>query len=1053
MVFILLFFLSGFTGLVYEVVWVRLFTQVFGNTTYSVTAVLTAFMAGLAAGSWMFGRIADHRGRLLFTYALLETGVAVSAVIIPFIIPILDPVYSFLFNSIHFSGPLLTGARFILSFILMLVPTALMGGTLPVLVRYFVRHAGESGRKTGVLYGANTFGAAAGCFITGFYLIRGLGVKESVLAAAAVNIIIAACFFAADRYTRSASASAERPAAAKRTKDDNAPAGTRRAIFLALVAGSGFVSLSCEVLWTRLLVFKLKTTVYAFSAMLTVFLAGIAVGSVIYSALDRRFKLSGRAGTWGYLQWGISASCFMSIFVLGGFAEMPAAFTAVTTWTGTVINASLLPSLLVMAVPTLLMGMAFPAAAGIYTRQMKSLGASIGSLYAASTSGSILGSFLTGFLLVPVLGTQGTLTAVTVLGGIIATAALYMRQDAGAQPRAVSKWAMKALAEKLRPLAPWPVFIAAVALLPSGYLLRYYNIGEREHNSTAVIDHALEGVEGITTVHHFGDGNRVISTGSINVAGTAFTLRTTQKLQAHIPMLLHRNPKLVCQIGFGSGETSHIVTTYDIERLDLVEISAPVIDTSARCFSDINGGVVRHPRFNAIIMDGANYLRMTGKTYDVIMNDSIWPYYAGNSGLYTREYFHAAKNRLRPGGIMTSWVPVSMDLKSLIVLLKTFHAEFPYATVWYAASHENQHALIAGSLSPMSIDPAQFKKRFVAYARDDLREIGYSDTAAFLDICKLDGTAIDEMESPGVYHTENDPYLEFAVSRTTMHDLTNALTLITLYRGEAAALLGIGPSAGDALLRDLAKMYEATGHVLRGMILSSARNAACYSEFRRALALVPAYPGLSTAGIGIKPANPESAGNAGGNAGYGLLIDQAKQLISDGRFSTAIELLGKILKLYPRTGEACTLLGEAYLKIGYYGEAESALQNAIEFSPGNFEAYYHMGWIKLRRGYPGEAIPLFEKGIDRNPNAAELHYILGKAYTFINRLRPAAECFERAAELTPFDGELYLELGMIREQEGDYAGAIRYYGKTLKLVPEHGAARQRLEFVRSRSAH
>ncbi|MBP7605021.1 MAG: fused MFS/spermidine synthase [Spirochaetes bacterium] len=1030
-----LFFISGFTGLVYEVAWVRLFTGVFGNTTYSVTAVLAAFMAGLALGGWLFGGLIDTKKRALAVYAALEAGIALFAVLITLAVPLLDPVYRYLHGILNFSNTLLTSARFVLSFMLVIIPTVLMGGTLPVIARFFVRHLGQVGTGTGLLYGLNTLGAATGCLVTGFYLIKSFGVRETVFISAAINLAIALTVLVAARRGTDETFSET----STESKTPDSPSSISRdyaRIFLLLAAAAGFVSLSCEILWTRLLVFMLKTTVYAFSTMLTTFLLGIGLGSLAFTLLDRRLGIRNHLRLWGYLQWGIAASVFLSLLAFGAMAGMRAdTLSTGTGWTGNLLGSTLMPSVAVMALPTFLTGMAFPAAVAVFSRRISRFGESLGTLYAASTAGSIVGCVVTGFLLVTYAGTQGSIIIMVLISGCAATVALVMAERPPDGKRAPLAGFLT------RKLAPWSAVLAALFVLPGDYLFSYYNKGEAMHDPSSVIDYAHEGIEGITTVHHFAGGHRVISTGSINVAGTAYTLRTTQKLQAHIPMLLHPAPRLVCQIGFGSGETSRIVTSYDIDRLDVVEISSSVIETSDRFFRDINGGVVRNPRFRPVIMDGANYLRLTSERYDVIMNDSIWPYYAGNSGLYTGEYFRAGKARLRPGGIMTSWLPVDMDIASFTSLLKTFRAEFSYVSFWFATSHDNQHALIAGSDTPFRIEPAGFLARFERYARKDLAEIGYSSPAAFIDIFKFDQSSIDELEDRGRLHTENDPYLEFAVSRTTMHDLANALSLIRLYRVPAVSLLK--PATGHgSLSAGIERMSLATGHVLSAMVMNSQRNPAHAAEIRRALAIVPDYPGISTHSDGIFMA-PAPAPSAAGPKSFDDYLSLSRELRRGGDYPRMIAALREALAIRPRSGEALTLLGEAFLKSGRFDEAMTNLEMAVD-AGAPFEAHYHLGWIYLRKGNLEEAARQFAAGLRVNPDAAELHYALGMTRKFQYRLADARRSFIRAEELTPFDGEIHFELGLISEAEGDRFTADRRYRRALRLDPAHEGARQGL---------
>src|SRR5215468_8157532 len=277
-----LFFLSGISGLLYEVAWTRMLHLLFGDTVLAVSTVLASFMAGLALGSYVIGRRVDRRARVLPLYAGLEVGIGVSALALPLALVILTPVYVWLYRQLHDSFWLFSTARFLLAFSLLLVPTALMGATLPVLSRYMVRNTATLGWSVGTLYALNTAGAVLGCFAAGFVLLGRFGLTRTVWIGAALNLAIALIVWIGARWGPTEARDAEKPPS---QPDHEVPAPTVQEAMarrvLACFAVSGFAALSYEVIWTRALTFFIGNSIYAFCAMLTTFLCGLALGSLL----------------------------------------------------------------------------------------------------------------------------------------------------------------------------------------------------------------------------------------------------------------------------------------------------------------------------------------------------------------------------------------------------------------------------------------------------------------------------------------------------------------------------------------------------------------------------------------------------------------------------------------------------------------------------------------------------------------------------------------------------------------------------------------------------
>ena len=273
-----LFFVSGLTGLVYEVTWTRMLTTVFGSTTYAITSVLSAFMGGLAIGSFVIGRYIERKKNPILVCAFLEIGIGITALLTPVIFKILDNIYPFIYEYTFSHIWLLFLTKAVLSILVIFVPTFLMGGTLPVLCKLFVNHPKESGKQVGILYAVNTVGAAIGCFVTGFFLIEFLGITKTIQVIAGVNFILGIAFFILNIYYKQIKSDTDAINIKKPVNDSDLGNKIRPFYSILILIGfslSGFVALSYEVLWTRLLVFELKMTIYAFSIMLTTFLAGI----------------------------------------------------------------------------------------------------------------------------------------------------------------------------------------------------------------------------------------------------------------------------------------------------------------------------------------------------------------------------------------------------------------------------------------------------------------------------------------------------------------------------------------------------------------------------------------------------------------------------------------------------------------------------------------------------------------------------------------------------------------------------------------------------------
>jgi spermidine synthase len=837
---------SGAAGLVYEVMWVRELTHVFGNTTDAVTVVLSAFMGGLALGSAWFGQRAKKDRSPERVLVWLEVGVGVSALMTLVGFQLMDHWFRLLFAQATSSTSEMLLFKLLSSFLVLLPSTFLMGGTLPVLCQWLVRLPEDTVSFLGKLYGVNTLGAALGCFVAGFFLMEFVGVTQSIRLVALVNFVLAGFFYLFFVRVQPWQALASRPNIV--TQESLQPEKDHRSILPPLVwlglFAAGMVGLSYEVLWSRLLVFKLKMTAYAFSLMLTTFLLGLGLGSLIISLLRRRRWMSHPGWLFGLVQGLIGVFGLVSLKALGAIEGIEwfqhiGQLTGGGSWTQ-VLWAEWVLAGFVMLLPTMLMGMTLPLAAQFMVGTTKTVGATVGSMFAINTLGSIAGSVLTGVVMIRVFGTQTTMVAISVFSlfsGLLMMAVTAKDSSGDGAKRWLSGLLLLGAA-----LGVW-------ATIPGDLVHQYFNIYESQMSRETTLVYAHEGIEGVTTVHEYPDGYRGISTSSVNVAGTHYTHRTTQKLQAHLPMLVHPAAREVLQIGFGSGETSHLVTTYPIDRLDLVEISQEVIDTSTRFFRDINYGVVGHPKFFPIIMDGAHFVHLTDRRYDAILNDASWPGYVGCSALYTKDYFLRAKRLLKPKGIMTSWFPVGHG-RDFRVLLATFREVFPHVSVWMAMTHVNQHALVLGSLEPLALETGSFLERFERFAAKDLQEVDLGSPVAFLDTFQLDNRGLEQGLDPKTpVHTLDRPLLEFTQRHRDPVENIAAIRMMRAFDGSVADLLVNASSYslnGVPLLQHLSLSRQATQLVMEGyldLLAEQEYQPRFDSAFKEAMKRYPQHPG------------------------------------------------------------------------------------------------------------------------------------------------------------------------------------------------------------------
>jgi len=804
-----LFFASGLAGLAQEVVWTRLLLYVFGSGLYAVTAVLAAFMAGLALGAAVLGRWADRSPSPLRFYAALEGLIGLAGLAMPSALGQIHRIDGWVYAQVGDNFAALTFARFVLGFGLLLLPTTLMGATLPALSRFLVRRREHLGLHVSELYGVNTVGAVAGAFLAGFVLIAEWGVRQTAWAAAGLNLLVAVAAWGLSRRIEGLPAGGPGLAAGLAPGSGSPPTAeaVARARWVYGAAGlTGLVALAAQVLWFRSLVFvfvDLKNTTYAFSSMLTVYLAGLGLGSLIVGALIDRHPDPMRL--YGLLVTLTGAAIAFSVtvahagataFLLGDALE-PARQRL--NWPMAVTN-TLLQAFSVLGPPTLLMGMALPAAARAVV-SVERVGGEVGRLYAINTAGAIVGSVLAGFVLIPVLGLTGGLFALAIADVGIGLALLW-RSGAG---RAYAL-AFAAATVGLMSLA-WGGLPRERALqrLQPGETLVHYNEGPLATVSV------VQGRLGFRTLHIDGAG----------VAGTDPILQTDQKSLAHVPMLLAADPRRALTVGFGSGGASYSYLLHNrLERLDCVEIAGEVL-SAAPGLAAANHGVLerRDPRYRIIFDDARAWLRVAPEPYDIIATDCTDLRYKSNANLYDLEYFQFCRRALAPGGLVVVWMPLAGLSESMFRLaLRTFHRVFPEMAIFYMNNVPTHYLLLIGWREKLELDALRLKERLgEPDVAADLAELDLNDPVKLLSTFVTAGSPLaDYLAGDGV-NTENRPWLEFQSPKEGFDEQPLLNNLASLMAARVSPRSWIVPGTLEAAEAERLARYEAAfEHVLAG---------------------------------------------------------------------------------------------------------------------------------------------------------------------------------------------------------------------------------------------
>lgn len=996
---LLLFLVSGSAGLVYEVAWSRLFTLHLGGLVPALSALLAAYLGGMALGGWLGGAWSRRPGRPLRRFAVLEAATAALAALVGPGLHLLTPAFRHLYRRAlegdgGFIGPagLLAGC--------LVVPAAMaMGASLPVLSQMAGTDPRAAGGLAGRLYAVNTLGAVGGALLTGMVLLPRIGIAGTIRTAVLVNLTVAAAALLLDR--------GEGPVAPVPALPRG---GLRPAPLLASIGLAGTASMICQIGWTRALSLSLGSSTYAFTVTLSAFLVGLALGGAVGARWSRRGERP--ATLLVAMQGGAALAALASMVLLGrlpvwivpGLARAGAGFSTVSA-------VQMAAAASVVLVPTFLLGAAFPLAVRLRGESGQAAGRSTGDAYAAGSVGLVVGALAAGTLLLPRLGLRRTLV-VAALAFAVAAVLAALSAPGRRRPLRLALGLLLGASAGTAVLPAWDP-----AILTSGpYLYApLYRQGFPGSTETAVRRRGelllyREGAAATVSVRRSPMGILSMQINGKTDASTGGDM-VTQLLAGHLPGLLAPDgARSALMIGLASGVSLGALERYPFETIDCVELLPSVIE-AAELFARASGDALADPRLRMLQGDGRNHLRYASETYDVITSQPTNPWVAGTAALYTRETFAAARDRLREGGLMVQWIQgyalLPEDLRSVVA---TFLGVFPATTLWEESPAGGDYFLVGmRSGTPeqdLPVDRIDERLRRPA-VRADLGRAGIRDTADLLGHFVMGPEALRRYAAGASIQRDDRLALEFSAPRALFED-TLPRQVRALRRWRESPASRIAASLVDpALLRRL----------------RAARVAA--REEERLLLSLPRAP--------VSP-DPD--------------LEIGVELLRAGLRGPAEAHIRAAVDRRPDLGTARGLLGALLVADGRLEEARAELEAAVRASDADLASLALLARVAMQLGRPEDAERAARRALEQEPDDADVLNLLGAALLTQERAGEAIPLLERSLSRDPELVEAWTNLGVARRRSGDTAGAESAYRKALDLDP--GAVDARFNLAISR---
>ena len=915
------FFLSGFTGLVYEICWIRKSSLVFGNTIFAVSTVVAIFFSGLALGSYLFGRLSLKESRPVRVYSFLEIGVGIFAVATIVLFNMLQNLYSAWYPFVFENFFILSLIRFLFITIIVLPPAILMGGTLPLFCRQYVNQEERIGFSVGLLYALNTLGAVIGALICGFFMLRHLGINSSIFTCGMVNIFIG-IIAGRLRLTALSEDASDNDTGILNQETSHELLGVQKdnrrffnpILITILFFFAGFAALGNEIIWTRYLTLIIHNTVYTYTITFAIILTGIVLGSLIISPISDRVK--DLSFTFGIVN------------ILTGLSIMLVLFVPAFLWDGFIntqnISQILLVCISVFLIPSVLSGSLFPLAIRMVVRNPLYAGIGTGKMTAVNTLGGVCGSLCIGFVSIPVLGIQKSIlltTGISVCAGIIAV--LFINK----QYKSVYKISISILS-----LLLW----CAIPVITGTHLPKDFLAGENK-----LVDFR-EGINAHLTVVKRDNINVL----EINRLWQGEQLKSHQIMAAHIPMIMHAAPKNVAVIGVGVGQTASRFLYYDIDRLDCIDIEPELFDIIRKYF---NANWLDDPRVNVIVEDGRNYFAGTNRKYDLVSIEIGQMFRPSLASFYTEDFYRVIREKMNPGGIICQFVPlIFLDIEELLSVIRTFVEVFPESILWYnryefliTGSVQKQLKLTENRIELLKNDSIIHNDLEYFYWGGYRNSLNIPEVFAAGFLCGKEGLQ-GLTEGASVYN-DDKPVLEYAVSKKQRYHVKNIEKMLEKIKKH------VDP------MEMIYKRQVADSIIVKATFIRdyNMKNIVAMDWFRQYIKTNDVS--MLKKAVKWNPYNSDIAYNLG------------IALVKKGKYKTAEQYFRQTINLEPDNLNAHNNIGYVLAKMGKYQEAIKHYKETIRINPDYEYAYNNIGVALVNIGETKSACEYFSKAIEINP--------------------------------------------------------------------------------------
>ena len=1021
------FFLSGAAGLIYEVAWTRMFAVVAGGTTRALTAVLVAYMAGLALGSFLGGRWVDRQVRRpVLVYGLLEGGIGLMAILLPFFIPAVLPALKLglaLFRPDSFAFDFF---RFLTSALVLVLPTTLMGATFPVLLRGLLSQRERFGLFAGLLYATNSLGAMTGALVSGFALIPAFGLRATVWSAAGVNLLILALVLGLP-WVRELTAEPrlveEKPGA-----EDTGP-GWQMAVLLWGYGASGLCAMVYQVGWARVLALALSNSTYALGLILAAYIGGLALGGMVITPLADRLKQS-----W---LWAAGLEVFIGLSALAVVPLFERVTAGMFTWSlsfyhrfGAYQAFRFATAFGLILAPTFAMGALFPVVVKMAGMQKRGVGEPAGQVYAANTVGAILGAFLAGQVLIRWWGVETALLLATGLSVVIGlcwllVSGLNFRLRLGLAGAS----AAVILAALLRIPAWDPLLMNSGPYLYSQFYVNQLQQGVsvRDILNNYRLRYYRDGMEAMVSVLESRNTGEL----SLRINGKADASSQkdmpSQVLTAHIPLLLHPAPKKVMVLGLASGVTAGSALLHpEVERLDCVEISPEVAEAS-HYFEPVSHLNYQDPRFHLILDDARNFLALSSGRYDVITIESTNPWIAGIGQLFTREFFQLLRDHLEPGGIALIFLPAyDMDADTIKMAFRTYLEVFPYSSLW--ESIPGSDYLLAGSAEARQLDWNRWQARATAPAiAADLARIGFR-AGDFFPALVMGPERLAQVAGSGPLHTDDRRQLEFVMpkllaspQRPRMNDIIRE---IFSRHGPAPGSAGPGEEGWKTRLAE----FDQARSLYYQAYLSSSPEKLTESDLETIIRVWREALAASRETY-LKPAAAKELAEA--------LLGRAEVRREEGYDLGAVADWEEAFQLDPLNYAASDRLIDYYQEVGDREKARAWAEKALEHLPRDAFALAVLGNLAQEENQLAEAERKFRAALESSPRSAKFRWNLAVVLADQGKLAAAEREFLTLVESEPGNPDYLIALAMVLKDQKRPQEAEPYLQRARKLAPDH----------------